>query len=1220
MEINSAASKAHFDAILDCGASDVFFPSVHEDKTTDIIYQSGSILLTDKSCIYSYAIANYGMLKVTLSKQIFQPLIATGFLTNVLDLYLFYIKKRAYILKKIIDEENPDDWYFATVATCTYRDDKLYHFDDITKFLEPLDSIKAKRSSINMTISKIPYMKNEILKGSGRIFHKHFRIFLNDLQWLHLRTCHTHQDKLKSMVKNNACLGFGVTYDSIKNLELGPCNTCLRSRMHALPLPSSISHRTYEPFEAISCDHIPFSRVINGQTKSYSVRGYTGCILYNDIATDMIWIYLVKAKSEWLTTLKQLTREYGPTANARSVPLKYLKSDFCKELQSTEVTEYFKEKDILLQSSSPYKHGQNAAERKWQYLKSIHTGAMLQNNTPVRYWCYALQYTAQTYRWLPQTGHTLSRNEEFSGEKSDISKCVPFYSHGWAHVSEEEIQAKRRDSGSKKTSAAHAVQCRMLGYAEPYEVPDSTTSTVWVKNSYTCLNLETKTIMCRHDCLWNASEPGALSEVTENTTNSDDNVTTSDEEFDYSLIGMDASPEPTSEWVDTGMDDTILNEVEHPEANSHEHDNDHRSKRKTPQILQKPSNNLEERPKRLKVVTSRLQAYNDARSQKDLRILEKQKGRTAPHTKPVGNPEQSANIAKSDESDNNPMPKTLKEALSGNESSQWKKAWEFEMSRAITKNTWEEIHPNFQTMPFNLGIPDGIKPIKSKFVFRKTIRTDGTIKYRVRLVACGYSQILGKDYDDTYAPTAKYRSLCIILNLAAIFNWDIEGIDVEQAFLESELDKDIYMTLPKDVYCQQDHPDLAVIVKLLRSLYGLKQASELWYKTVKEILIDFKYLCLVHDACVFIKRDLETGKITIVVVYVDDILFIGNNADEIQRILTHVESRVTALTTMGEVTRYIGVEIQRDRKNHTLSLSQQPYIDKIITSNQVNDKSAKPIPMQPQADYNPSEEGIFPPIQKQVGEFRFLADRTRPDIQTAVGILGSNAVKPNKAHLRGVDHLARYVKGSRDLLLTFGGFDDSKVELFCYTDAAHLQDQSTKPRMGYAFFLNLHSGTVYAKSIKSNTVSHSSCESEAKAIDAAAIQTIWLRGFLAELGFTQSHPTIFYTDSASAIDLGELFRVGKNSIHMTMRLNFIHECIENGIISLKYINTDLEVADVLTKLLPVSAHEMHTQCLMKGHYGKTPSSTDLNRRTMVKTELLKNIKHPKFKNKNKAKI
>ena len=110
------------------------------------------------------------MLDVTLSHDIFRPLIATGYLTNALNLYLFYIKKRAYILKKIVIKD-PDEWYFATVATCTYRSDRLYHFDDITKFLEPLDNINAKRSSINMTISQIPYLKNEILKGSGRSFH-----------------------------------------------------------------------------------------------------------------------------------------------------------------------------------------------------------------------------------------------------------------------------------------------------------------------------------------------------------------------------------------------------------------------------------------------------------------------------------------------------------------------------------------------------------------------------------------------------------------------------------------------------------------------------------------------------------------------------------------------------------------------------------------------------------------------------------------------------------------------------------------------------------------------------------------------------------------------------------------------------------------------------------------------------------------------------------------
>ena len=160
--MNSAASKTHFDAILDCGARDTFFPHLHDNKTTDIHYQAGSISLSDKSSISSYATAKYGMLDVTLSHDIFRPLIATGYLTNALNLYLFYIKKRAYILKKIVIEKDPDEWYFATVATCTYCSDKLYHFDDITKFLEPLDNIDAKLSSINQTTSKIPYLKNEI--------------------------------------------------------------------------------------------------------------------------------------------------------------------------------------------------------------------------------------------------------------------------------------------------------------------------------------------------------------------------------------------------------------------------------------------------------------------------------------------------------------------------------------------------------------------------------------------------------------------------------------------------------------------------------------------------------------------------------------------------------------------------------------------------------------------------------------------------------------------------------------------------------------------------------------------------------------------------------------------------------------------------------------------------------------------------------------------------
>jgi hypothetical protein len=239
-------------------------------------------------------------------------------------------------------------------------------------------------------------------------------------------------------------------------------------------------------------------------------------------------------------------------------------------------------------------------------------------------------------------------------------------------------------------------------------------------------------------------------------------------------------------------------------------------------------------------------------------------------------------------------------------------------------------------------------------------------------------------------------------------------------------------------------------------------------------------------------------------------------------------------------------------------------------------------------DYATLGDGSLPLIQDKVGQFRFLPDRTRPDIATAVGILGSAAAKPTRAHLRGVNHLAKYLKSTKELELVLGGLDD-EVNLFGYTDASHNPDKTSRPRLGYCFYLNLESGTIFARSVKDTCVSHSSCESEIKAIDTATRQVIWMRGFLEELGFPQKEPTILYTDSESAIKLGELCNVGNNSMHIVMRINYIHECIEAGIIKLKYVNTDNEVADALTKLLPESAHQLHREFLMHGHHGNLPS-------------------------------
>jgi hypothetical protein len=410
-------------------------------------------------------------------------------------------------------------------------------------------------------------------------------------------------------------------------------------------------------------------------------------------------------------------------------------------------------------------------------------------------------------------------------------------------------------------------------------------------------------------------------------------------------------------------------------------------------------------------------------------------------------------------------------------------------------------------------------------------------------------------------------------------------MDVANAYVEAEIDKLIHMKLPKELFC--DSEGNPVIVELLKSLYGLKQAGELWNRLLNKQFCDLGYQRLAHDQCVYIKRDSLKLTVTIIVVYVDDILFVGNDEIEITRILDYLADQFTKITDEATISKYVGIDIVRDVENQTIYLSQKLYTDQYVSSNVSDQTPIKLIPMPETVDYQTKGDGSLPPILDKVGKLRYLADRTRPDLLTAVGILGSGASLPSVNHLRGVDHIGRYLKGTSDERIQLGGTDD-EIKLFGYCDASHLPHGDSKPRLGYCFFLNKQSGTVHARSFKGKTVSHSSCESEISAIDETIRQAVWIRGFLHELGFPQTEPTIIYTDSLSAKTLIDSFNIGNNSAHLVMRLNYLHEMVDNGTILLKYIDTLNQVADILTKLLPLHSHQHFTDILHHGHGGTIP--------------------------------
>ena len=167
------------------------------------------------------------------------------------------------------------------------------------------------------------------------------------------------------------------------------------------------------------------------------------------------------------------------------------------------------------------------------------------------------------------------------------------------------------------------------------------------------------------------------------------------------------------------------------------------------------------------------------------------------------------------------------------------------------------------------------------------------------------------------------------------------------------------------------------------------------------------------------------------------------------------------------------------------------------------------------------------------------------------------------------------------------------------TDASYVTKDDSLSQLAFAFFLNYNSGTIYARSFRDKTVSHSSTETEIKSIDEAIRQSVWLRGFLEELGYPQLGPTIIYTDSNSSILMSKTLRDSPSSSHLVMRINYIHQEIKNGNVKLIYIDGGDNTADVLTKPLAAAPHTKHAQNLLQGFDGIAP-----NERLLVTPEQL----------------
>ncbi|CAL8991370.1 unnamed protein product [Prunus brigantina] len=313
-----------------------------------------------------------------------------------------------------------------------------------------------------------------------------------------------------------------------------------------------------------------------------------------------------------------------------------------------------------------------------------------------------------------------------------------------------------------------------------------------------------------------------------------------------------------------------------------------------------------------------------------------------------------------------PVPNSVTEAL---EDQKWKEAMNEEM-RALQKNgTWELV-----------PLPHGKKTVGCRWIYTVKLKADGSVeRYKARLVAKGYTQRYGIDYQETFAPVAKIKTIRILLSLAANLDWPLHQFDVKNAFLHGDLEEEVYMDLPPGCNFTRDKGNQ--VCKLKKSLYGLKQSPRAWFGRFTKSMKFFGYTQSNADHTLFLKRDGK--KLTALIVYVDDIVVTGNDTGEQLKLQKYL-SQEFEMKDLGDLKYFLGIEVARSANG--ICLSQRKYVlDLLAETGLLGCKPADtPIEMNHKLcegmDQEPTNKEQY---QRLVGRLIYLA-HTRPDIAYAM--------------------------------------------------------------------------------------------------------------------------------------------------------------------------------------------------------------------------------------------
>ena len=537
-----------------------------------------------------------------------------------------------------------------------------------------------------------------------------------------------------------------------------------------------------------------------------------------------------------------------------------------------------------------------------------------------------------------------------------------------------------------------------------------------------------------------------------------------------------------------------------------------------------------------------------------------------------------------------PEPKNFRAALKSKWAPHWVKAMEYELTKLHELGTFEIVRYAGQSLM------DSVWVFKAKY----DPATGMVNRYRARLCCRGFKQKFNVHYRETYAPVARQATVRTCLAIAAWNGLKRRLLDIDSAFLHSDLPTPLYMKAPKGLNLPKGH-----VLKIKKGLYGAKQAARLWWLHFTNYLVSIGFKPNPADPCLMMRA--QAGKLLLVPLYVDDCPIFGTDDRVIDEFLVEVKKKFKIKT--ADMDFVLGMELE-DCPGGGILLHQNKYVRELIHKFKITLTSRKrfatplPVGWDIETGRDMTEAQIKKcaelPYAMLVGSLMYAAITTRIDIIHSVVMLSRLMHSPTlhawKGAIRVLTYLAQHPKRGIfyapnpnknekfNMTYTLGAtnafheFDDVLGEngmgvkydasLMAFTDSDYANCVSTRRSVG-SYVVFVCGSPVSWSSQRQKTVALSTCEAEFMAAVRGASELIWLKKLLIGLGFKNliDNPPTLFSDNTAAIRVAVTEGLTPTTKHISTRHFWIREKLKSNIFRMQWVNTYDNPSDLLTKLL-----------------------------------------------------